>query len=96
MAHGRQEIFPEALIACIAAGRDPTVQELFALAERVWIDGGAARSVFGWHELPPAHVERLQSIRTARIALSGNADRIASATASERGPPRRPCSFGRS
>lgn len=69
-----QATYPDELIACIAAGREPTVQELFSLARRVWAEGAPERSAFGWDRLPPAHGERLLSLRLAQAALSGSAD----------------------
>lgn len=60
------------VIDCIAAGRDPTVHELFHVAERIWTDAGAMRSASSWSELPVNGSERLASLKAAKAALSGS------------------------
>lgn len=59
------------LIDCIANGRDPTTNELLAVAERVWTDGQPERSAFAWQRLPVDGSERLHALRAAQLALSG-------------------------
>lgn len=65
-------LMPEEVIDCMASGRDPTVQELFAIAERIWTDGAAGRSAFSWGRLPPDSGARLNALRGAHLALSGS------------------------
>ena len=65
-------LMPEQLVDCIATGREPTVHELFAVAERMWIDGAAERSAFAWDRLAPDAGERLIALRGAQLALSGS------------------------
>ena len=62
---------PEQLVDCIASGRKPTVHELFALAERMWIDRAAERSAFAWDRLALDASERLIAVRRAQIAFTG-------------------------
>ena len=62
------------VIDCIASGRDPTVHELFHVAERIWTEAGAMASALSWSELPVNGVERLRSLRVAIAALSGSDD----------------------
>ncbi|RYG86269.1 MAG: hypothetical protein EON59_10375 [Alphaproteobacteria bacterium] len=64
-------LMPEHLVDCIATGREPTVHELFAVAERIWIDGAAERSAFAWDRLAADADERLIALRGAQIALTG-------------------------
>jgi hypothetical protein len=59
------------VIDCIASGRDPTVHELFHVAERFWLDAGELASVMSWSELSPNGKERLASLKAAKAALSG-------------------------
>lgn len=64
-------LIPDQLVDCMANGRDPTVQELFTIAEWIWTDGAAGRSAFSWGRLHPASGDRLQALRGAHLALSG-------------------------
>lgn len=64
-------LMPDQLVDCLANGRDPTVQELFTIAERIWTDGGAGRSAFSWGRLQPGSGDRLNALRGAHQALSG-------------------------
>jgi hypothetical protein len=59
------------LISCVATGRDPTVPELFDLAERMWTESAADRSAFAWGELHPACTDRVVALRSALVAFSG-------------------------
>jgi hypothetical protein len=65
------------VIDCIVSGRDPTVHELFDVAERIWTDMGAMASVLSWSELPMSGAERLAALRAAQAALSGSRYRSA-------------------
>ena len=65
-------LIPDQLVSCIATGREPTVHELFAVAERMWIDGAAERSAFAWDRLAPDAGERLTALRNAQLALTGS------------------------
>ena len=60
------------LVECIATGREPTIHELFAVAERIWTDGAAERSAFAWDQLAPDASERLVALRGAQLALTGS------------------------
>lgn len=68
----RCPLFADAIIKCIANACDPTVQELFSLAARIWMDGAAERSVFEWERLPVESSERLMAVRAAQFALCGS------------------------
>ena len=72
MTHSVSPFIPDQLVDCIANDRDPTVRELFALAERMWTDASGARSAFAWGGLPPASTDRLVALRSAQLALSGS------------------------
>lgn len=65
-------LFADAIINCIAKACDPTVQELFSVAARIWTDGAAERSVFDWDRLPAESAERLMAVRAAQFALCGS------------------------
>lgn len=65
-------LFADAIINCIAKACDPTVQELFSVAARIWADGAAERSVFEWDTLPTESAERLMAVRAAQFALCGS------------------------
>lgn len=65
-------LFIDAVIGCVAEGRDPTVQELFHVAQRIWSDGAPDRSAFAWGRLPTASLDRLSALRSARLALCGS------------------------
>lgn len=68
----RCPLFADAIIKCIAKACDPTVQELFSVAARIWTDGAAERSVFDWDRLPAESSERLMAVRAAQFALCGS------------------------
>lgn len=59
------------VVDCIASGRDPTGDELFQVAERIWTDATGERSASAWEQLPPDSAERLLSLRAAQVALRG-------------------------
>jgi hypothetical protein len=65
-------LMPTQIIKCISAGRLPTQQELFEVAEQMWIDGAAGRSAFSWDRLLPNSSDRLIALRSAQLALSGD------------------------
>ncbi|GAY19510.1 MULTISPECIES: hypothetical protein [Sphingomonadaceae] len=65
-------LFEDAVIDCVATDREPTVQELFHVAQRIWAEGAANRSVFRWDCLPPTDTEKLLALRAAQAALSGS------------------------
>lgn len=70
MTAGPATIAPE-VIACIAEGRDPSVDELFRVAGQIWTDMRGSRSAFAWGELTSDSSERLVSLRAAQAALAG-------------------------
>ena len=59
------------VVDCIANGRDPTLDELFQVAERIWRDAKGERSAFSWGQLPTDSAERVLSLRAAQAALRG-------------------------
>lgn len=72
MAHGQLDlIFAPELIRCVAEGHKPNVAELFSVACRVWVEGAAERSVFGWDRLSPEHPDRVRALRVALAAMAG-------------------------
>lgn len=79
MTMSTSPLMPEQIIECISTGRDPTVQELFEVAERIWTDGATGRSAFGWGRLSPDCDDRLVALRGAQLALSGAGDPIVKA-----------------
>jgi hypothetical protein len=64
-------LFADEVVRCMGEGRDPSIQELGRVAERIWTDGGANRSAFGWRHLSPASLARLSALRAAQLALCG-------------------------
>lgn len=62
---------PAQLVDCIATGRDPTIDELFTQAERIWRESATERPAFAWARLAPASAERVGALRAAQAALSG-------------------------
>ncbi len=65
-------MFEDAVIDCVATGRAPSVQELFLVAERIWVDGASDRSSFRWGCLPLFDTEKLFALRSAQAALMGS------------------------
>ena len=65
-------LFDDAVIDCVASDRAPTIQELFHVAERIWLDGAADRSAFRWGHLAPADPSKLMALRAAQAALLGS------------------------
>ncbi|WP_029624172.1 hypothetical protein [Sphingomonas sp. PAMC 26617] len=68
-------LFDNAVIDCVATDRQPSVQELFRVAQRIWSDGAADRSAFRWSCLAPTDTKKLLALRAAQIALSGSVAR---------------------
>lgn len=67
-----KHLIPSPVLDCIADGRDPTIHELFHVAERIWTDTRSTQSAFSWSYLPAHGSERPASLRAARVALSGS------------------------
>lgn len=65
-------LFAPEVIDCVSHGREPTVGELFHVAERMWTEGTGKQSVFTWGELPPRSDERVAYLRAAQAALCGS------------------------
>jgi hypothetical protein len=57
------------VIDCMSEDREPSVEDLFRVAERIWSEGAANRSAFAWGSLSAA--ERVQPLRAAQLALRG-------------------------
>lgn len=68
----KDRIFAPELVDCVADGKGPSVHALFAVARRVWVDGGAERSAFGWERLASTDPERVSALRIAQAALAGS------------------------
>ena len=65
-------LFEDAVIDCVATNREPSVQELFRVAQRIWSDAAADRSAFRWGRLASSDTEKLHALRAAQIALCGS------------------------
>jgi hypothetical protein len=65
-------IAPE-VVASIAEGRDPSIDELFRVAYRIWGDLQGPKSAFAWGQLTADSSERLLALKAAQAALVGNA-----------------------
>ena len=74
MTSSTSPLVADALVDCIATGRDPTIHDLLALAQRMWMEGAPNRSAFAWNRLASDGGDRLLALRGAHAALSG-ADR---------------------
>ena len=75
-------IAPE-IIACIAEGRLPTINELRRVAERIRDELRGARSVFRWERSMPERAERRLMLRAALAALAGDRKAAALRVAAE-------------
>lgn len=75
MTSSASPLVADALVDCIATGRDPTIHDLFALAQRMWVEGAPNRSAFAWDRLASDGSDRLIAMRWAHAALSGT-DRL--------------------
>lgn len=64
-------IAPE-VVACIAEGRDPSIDELYSVADRIWDDIQGPKSAFAWGQLTADSSERLLTLKAAQAALIGN------------------------
>ena len=64
--------FAAEIIACIREGREPSVRELFQVAEHIQRDIQGAASAFSWGGRTDDSSERLLSLRVAQAALTGN------------------------
>jgi hypothetical protein len=62
-------LFAAEVVDCVAQDRAPTVQELFAVAERIRHDAGI-RPIFGW-DGASSNQEECLLIRAAHAALCG-------------------------
>ena len=72
-------VAPE-IIACVGEGRDPTVQELGRLADRVRREIWGPQPAFAWEPEPCDVDVRLASFRIAHAALVGHlADHLSAA-----------------
>jgi len=66
------KLFASEVVSCVSEGRDPTVHKLFAVAERIWVEGADERSAFGWGSLSTVSPDRLGVLRAAQLALCGD------------------------
>ena len=57
------------VVDCMSEAKNPTVQDLFSVAQRIWSEGAPNRSAFAWGTLPVA--DRAYALRAARLALCG-------------------------
>ena len=67
-------LFANEVVDCVAEGRDPTLHELFSVAQRIWAEGAADRSAFAWGKLPTSSPARVDALRAAQLALCGAPD----------------------
>lgn len=67
-------LFASEVVDCVAEGRDPSPEELFSVARRIWADGAAERSAFAWGKLPIDSPDRVEALRAAQLALCGTPD----------------------
>ena len=74
MTRSCNSLFAHEVIECVSEGREPTLHELFRLAERIWQECGSERSAFAWDRLPTSDPERLCSLRAAMAAAVGSAE----------------------
>ena len=74
MTHTFSPLFADELVICLTEGRDPSVQELLSVAERIWSDGAAGRSAMAWHGLPERSADRANALQVAQLALYGTSD----------------------
>lgn len=65
-------LFEDAVIDCLETDRQPSVEELFRVAQRIWSDGATNGSAFRWGRLAPTDTEKLLALRAAQLALSGS------------------------
>jgi hypothetical protein len=63
--------FHSTLVACVADGRPPTLDELDQLAERIWSERDHEAKLFAWRELPPEAPVRAQVLKLALAATNG-------------------------
>ena len=63
-------VAPE-IVACVGEGRDPTVQELGGLADRVRREIWGHQPAFAWGSEPRDAAIRIASLRIAHAALIG-------------------------
>jgi hypothetical protein len=72
MSRSTSPWFVDAVIDCVGEGRVPTPEETMIVAQRIWSDGAACRSVFSWNSLSVSSPDRLGSMRAASLALHGS------------------------
>lgn len=87
MTRSTTPLMPDEIVDCMANGRTPTAQELHDVAERIWTDGAANRSAFGWARLDANSIERVSAFRNALTALVGSGAAIWAAAAAARSFP---------
>jgi hypothetical protein len=63
-------LFAAEVIECVAEDREPTTQELYAVAERIGRDSGMG-PVFAWGISAPDNAAEHYLLRAARAALRG-------------------------
>jgi len=63
-------LFAAEVVECVAEGRAPTTQELYAVAERIGRDSGMG-PIFAWGDSAPASAEERYLLRAAHAALRG-------------------------
>lgn len=63
-------LFAAEVVECVAEGRAPTTQELYAVAERIGRDSGMG-PIFAWGDSAAAGAEERYLLRAAHAALQG-------------------------
>jgi hypothetical protein len=76
-------LMPDALIDCVATGREPSAVELVELADRVWSEAADRRSAFDWDGRPTRTMDRVIALRAARLAFRGSCAEPTQTTAAD-------------
>jgi len=67
----KHELVPIEIVSCLSEGREPSVEELFRVAERIQADCRGEHSAFSLGRLNDDAYTRLASLRVAHAALCG-------------------------
>ncbi len=62
---------PSEIVSCLSAGREPSAEELFRVAERIWADCQGQSSAFTWGDRSEESEVRSTCLRAAHAALCG-------------------------
>lgn len=70
MTGSSSPLFAAEVVKCVAEGRAPTTQELYAVAERIGRDSGLG-PIFAWGDAAAGSAEERYLLRAAQAALLG-------------------------